>query len=105
MSTKEALLQSIEHWEDNLNKAETTGSLDTFDISPHKCALCHMFMLNIHEPKDTCCGCPVYEKVKSVGCCRTPYGHVKSSILEGDPPEVLIDAIKAELEFLKSLLI
>ena len=100
--TKTALLGSIEKWQ---KIVDGTGE----DMGTFNCPLCQLFYVQ----KNDCQGCPVSEKTGFVGCAESPYIAFsrldRDSLAEPDKmePEIQrqrIDAAKAELEFLKSLL-
>lgn len=95
--TLSALKKSIKHWEENVEKAKN-GELSYLDILPNKCALCVMFLLF-----SDCFECPIYKKVKNVGCRKTPYIYVIKTLKNKNTANIF-KACKKELAFLKSLL-
>lgn len=117
--TLEALQESIEHWEANV-EAENWGNVDMSAVS---CALCAMFALN-RRHEIVCIGCPVQERVKRANCLSTPFHyaamrldhwrdscdrwHVCDDGCEEEGCMEMRDefrnAAREEVEFLKSLL-
>ena len=107
--TKQALLESIQHWERLANgeseKGEWTG--------PDDCSLCKMFAEWHRGYELNCEGCPVYEKTGEHGCWNTPHERM-SDLCNTAQTEIEMERLKdttefyvaaqAELEFLKSLL-
>lgn len=96
--TRTALEGSIEKWR---NIAEGTG----YDHGPDNCPLCQAFQ---GKPDVGCKGCPVRDKTGQNYCRDTPYDawfalHKTVGSCWAVTPEQ-IDAAKAELVFLKSLL-
>jgi hypothetical protein len=113
--TKEAILESIEHWHQNLNMLllnHLSGEVLIKDISIHSddCALCQMF-----KGEDCINKCPIslkfedleenqyYEKTYTEGCYYSPWHDVvkwfrRPKFEEG------FKVISEELEFLYSLL-
>jgi hypothetical protein len=102
--TLEALKGSIEKW----RKIVEEGGEDRGEDN---CSLCSLFLL----VKD-CDGCPINDVTKSAtkwraGCTGSPYDqwrrlqndHSKSAEWKADSPEKL-EAARAELDFLRSLL-
>ena len=70
--TKQALEESIEHWEKN-----TTCDIDDASVGAGNCALCLIFFYDENKrylPEQKLCkGCPVYEKTGEKFCKGTPY--------------------------------
>lgn len=85
--TQQALKQSIEHWKDNLARAERG---DKIDVSPKSCALCELYIWE-HD----CLGCPIYKATGFRGCDHTPYFYTAK-----DPTP---ENVRAELQFLQAL--
>ena len=97
-----ALKESIAHWEDNFadpSKANIAGSA---------CALCALYF-KAKTGGNACDGCPIKEFTGQQYCIGTPY----TSCSDCEPSERYVsdeeletfqEAIKAELEFLRSLL-
>lgn len=103
---RNALLESIAHWEDNLRLVQEEFEPDT---SSADCALCSEFYATGGE--STCSGCPVYEHTGEISCWGTPYHRVIRAMyraimpLGGDGSWADVEeAVVAELNFLKSLL-
>ena len=70
--TRDALDQSIEHWEQN----EAANNLDEVQIGSTNCALCKRFRWNSTdncEIKETGEKCPVYIATGETGCEGSPY--------------------------------
>lgn len=108
--TRQALEESIQHWEENLEHAKA-GRFGDIDTTAEGCALCFKFYLY----NGSCKGCPVAARTGKTVCRGSPY-HTADFALEecrrysreGFTPEqaVLVEAVEAveaELEFLKSL--
>jgi hypothetical protein len=99
--TKEALEKSIAKWEKNLAAKKWWQVV----ASPQGCPLCGLYFYK----SDPCKGCPVYTQSGDVFCHKTPYELVTSFrhdeylLGEGVISERAREAIKAEVEFLKSL--
>lgn len=106
-TTLRALKNSIQHWEENLESAKK-GDWSSISTWAEHCALCEVFY-----GRD-CRGCPV----KTFECADTPYVEVVETLrywqalrkacptpqTAKEAKTALRQAIKAELEFLKSLL-
>lgn len=93
-NTKQALEDSIAHWEHNVENARLGRAID---ISAGACALCCMFYI----PHKDCEGCPV----AAIGCdyCEnTPYISVRE-IMGTRSRHPIVKACQAELDFLISL--
>jgi hypothetical protein len=107
MTAREALLLSIQHWENNLNLA-----LEDKRISKdgHDCACCVEYFSNSLEEEHSCDGCPIKKYTKAVLCCNTPYHKVYLNSqyygLESDEAnkQAQIKAIKDEITFLYKVL-
>lgn len=119
--TREALERSITHWEENLTMART-GRGTALNIGASNCALCQMFYSKCYSKcymaGDSKEKCPVFEKIGVPGCHSTPYSDVTEALDDlhtisntynsseeevEDATNTLIDSIKIELSFLKSL--
>ncbi len=103
-SIKKALLESIEHWHQNLDMLilnHLSDSLLTYDIhiGPTSCALCILFNRD-------CDDCPINIANRNTGCSTGTYPIVSKMILNDDEKSYnkLYKAISNELEFLYSLL-
>jgi hypothetical protein len=114
LTTKKALLKSIEHWHQNLNMLilnYLAGQNLRKDIhmTQEFCALCKLF--NIGSPY--CIGCPVNENDQHTWCEGTPYDAASDWLekwYDEDDSNRETDfkegfrLISKELEFLYSLL-
>ena len=118
MSIKEALDNSILHWQDNL---ERVGFYFLPRISGEDCDLCKLFA-RLYSLK-SCEGCPVYEKTGAIACEKTPYTKVRILVKSMQDDEKwkishnkeergeisdykwndLREAVQEELDFLKGL--
>lgn len=110
--SKEALKESIKHWEENLAFARN-GEYGKIETSSEFCALCQEY------PGMDCVGCPVEENTGLSLCEGTPWRFadtlttkIKDLLDEypighmfTDEKEDLIQAIEVELQYLKNLLI
>lgn len=97
--TRKAVELSIVKWEANLDFAEA-GAWDRVQISASSCPLCALYY------DIDCKGCPVAERTSKHMCEESPYTRV-AYLLGDDPPineKKLVPAVRAEVEFLKSLL-
>lgn len=92
--TKQALEESIAHWERNIENAKLGRAVD---ISASACALCCEFYI----PNQHCIGCPV-AAIGHAYCTDTPYWHVREAKAKGDKNK-LIATCRAELDFLINL--
>lgn len=78
-------------------------------VGASDCPLCKVFRGRYHRDRFTrCCGCPVSESTGDSSCRGTPY-HAFSRALpswgcSGRVTKALVEACKAELDFLVSLL-
>lgn len=93
--TLTALKGSIAKWEAIV---AGTGA----DHGPDNCPLCERYFM------DQCFGCPVREKTRRGGCCRSPYvqwddARFKLGTCTASTPELVVLA-QAEVDFLRSLL-
>ena len=111
LGTDQALIDSIEHWEDNLIQ----GRYQNINVHSESCALCDDYCTGW----GVCYGCPVKEHTGKHSCKNSPWRD--ASIALGDwrrshrynhyvmTVDVLAarqrwrDAAKKELNFLKSL--
>jgi hypothetical protein len=98
-STREALAESIEHWEEIIS----VKTVRDVQIGEEHCALCHAF------PTESCTGCPVAQAA-DICCHGTPYYDViKAYFAWQDYPNNLKKRAKfraearKELSFLKSI--
>ena len=104
-STIEALKASISAWELKLDQVKKGQWLDV-DFGASACPLCQMFYLQLHD----CCGCPVDRNTVGRGCAGSPYSAVLHALAKctlcdcRSNVRALEAAIKAELEYLRSLL-
>jgi hypothetical protein len=105
------LKKAIEHWRDNVRKAEE-GTLTIADISSEMCPLC-----NVYKDCEGYRGrkiCPVYQKTGDEDCHGTPYYTVRGFLDEFMAAvanfsekltiqKKLVKACRKELNFLISL--
>lgn len=109
-TTLNALLDSIRHWEENLEHLKNK-EYSQIDDGRKACSLCSLFWTN------ECFECPVFERTEVKRCEETPYWDVhyileKSSIEDWedgvDADESIVEQIKEcmekEIDFLRSLL-
>ena len=90
------LEQSIIHWETNLQHAKE-GHPARITYGVLSCPLC--------KANPSCESCPVMIQTDMSRCNGTPYGAVAKLLESGDPDqEALVQAVQAEVNFLKSLL-
>lgn len=90
---KDALIKSIQKWQDIVDGKNTDGPYST------NCPLCEVFY------GDYCNGCPVMEKTGREFCRDTPYDDAWNAWCNRESdPEKYIEAANEELDFLKSLL-
>lgn len=101
MTTKtlKALKTTIERWERNTQ----LESFSLFAPGRKECALCTLFW------GSGCAGCPVKLKTGESNCINTPYQKIitaydKKCLPQGFAPDNWRELIKAELDFLISLL-
>lgn len=110
-TTRSALERSLEHWRENIKKAEA-GTLTWADISGEKCSLCHVHFTNLD-----CGTCPVKISTGQSHCYGTPYYVARTALyavieMEDSPDkglrqerkQALIDACHLEVTFLEGLL-
>jgi len=92
--TKEALEESIKHWEENLERYRIGWSIIT---GPKECALCRKF--NLSDTIYPCVKCPIFNKTGLPFCKETPYDiFARSSRSDWKEKHII-----AEIDFLKSL--
>jgi hypothetical protein len=98
--TLDALNASISKWEKNAS----VTNLDKAVMGSGHCPLCRLFHpdYTVHDKAD-CYGCPVKRKTRKPYCRGTPYPDAEDAQAMSDLPAYL-DAAKAELSFLRSLL-
>lgn len=89
----QALKESIEHWEKNVNDP------DNATLGLKHCSLCVTFFYHKTQV-ERCIGCPVHEKTGKPYCANTPY--TVAAELEGR--DGFVEAAQEELDYLKSLL-
>lgn len=105
--TKTAIDESILYWEENLASAKA-GTLRVEDISDDVCALCIRFPGCATWDGERC---PIYIETGSSGCKKSPWVEVDAALEERfrggkslkSCDRRLVKAVKAELNFLKSL--
>jgi hypothetical protein len=100
-ATKEALLESIEHWRKN----ESIQKIADAKVGPHHCALCKRFYkidCSLNE-ENIIERCPVYESTSHPYCINTPYEKADHAYRDHDL-YAFLKAAKQEREFLESLL-
>ena len=96
--TKEALLASIKHWEENL----AAESPEQASVDGENCALCQTFT--------NCRSCPVFFSTGLPQCENTPYYLARVALQRWKfaqmpaQKKVWEEAAQAEIDFLKSLL-
>lgn len=104
--------KAVEHWEDNLRKAQE-GRFTEIDISSSAYALCPIYLSAGRQ----CRGCPVWRRTGKTMCRDTPYDRVSRWMGEVDwlreydtdlevPKDLqgaLVVAIYDEVKFLQSL--
>ena len=103
-ATKEALAESILHWERNAIAASPGG----VKVGSSYCALCNMF---VRDPViEDCQGCPVAEYTGRGGCYGSPYYTARNALIHwrNHPSNTNLeeryrDAARAEVNFLKML--
>jgi len=96
MTPIEALIDSIQHWEENLERVQNGGWVDA---SASSCACCNMFL------GLACWGCPIFEKTRRRTCRGTPYYDVlKAEVAKPFSRQDYIAAVQAELDFLNQIL-
>jgi hypothetical protein len=88
-----ALKASISHWKRNAS----ASSFNEVQIGPEFCALCKNYWVT------SCKNCPVKLHTKKSFCGGTPWERCSCSKMGGDFLS-LIEAAKAELRFLQSIL-
>jgi hypothetical protein len=94
--TLKALKGSIKHWEDNVKRSEKN---EVLLLSDKNCPLCHLFIY------ERCAKCPIYLRTKAEWCHNTPFRKVSSIVRRGEiNGNLVVEACKEELKFLKSLL-
>jgi hypothetical protein len=89
MTDLEAIEKCIEHWKDNLKKAEKG---EKFSIGSDLCALCDIYGL--------CEGCPISIETGLRGCRDTPYEDVTRDL---SLRKCCVESVKEEIAFLESL--
>ncbi len=103
---EQALRQSIQHWKENLERAEG-DRVSKIDTSARSCALCNMFF------ESGCQGCPVSCQTGKDCCNGTPYIRARETIREylslpldrrHHELPAIVKAVKDEIQFLESLL-
>ncbi len=104
-TAKQALKESILHWEDNLKRVQQQRFPN---LSSDACALCNNY--RVLDVGVTCLGCPIHKKTGMAGCAGTPYDEVSYALRLLRPGEssvaqwkMLEGKVKQELEFLRSL--
>lgn len=106
-----ALEKSVAKWDHDLwILMQNSGVVLTNNIlSREPCELCAEFYNEDTTIFNECCGCPVKNSTKKRYCKGTPYKNVNTLrchyiVNKKEIDSVLIEAYKAEVEFLKSLL-
>ena len=101
--TLAALQESIAHWE-RLYACEDYGCMAAEGWHSNSCKLCDLFL----DEKPMCYGCPVAKKADTICCYGTPWHDADAAIgmlsIRTTTKQEAKLAIKAELNFLKSLL-
>lgn len=100
-ATKEALLESIEHWKEN----ESIDKIEDAKVGPQHCALCKRFLKTqcFLNKENIIERCPVYETTSNPYCVKTPYEKADHAYDDHDL-DTFLKAAKQEREFLESLL-
>jgi hypothetical protein len=99
---KEALILSIEHWEENLENAKNDLNINT---GADDCECCRLFF----DP--FCKDCPIAQYVDNHCCDSTPYMNViraddEYGFMQTEETKMaLIKTIEAEVKFLKEVLV
>ena len=93
VNNKELKRRVLIHWAHNLRKAKA-GTLCPADLSGSECAFCRYFVL--------CVNCPIKQRTGKILCRATPY-ILLGRILDAEVNGNLVQAVEAEIAFLKSL--
>ena len=110
--TQDAIHASIKAWEAKLSYAKDNRPED-IKLGTSSCPLCGLFNRPEMTYPELCAGCPVVARTGERFCWGTPYyvvekiledrNHLISTLPDGEH-KALVQAVEAEIEFLKSLL-
>lgn len=99
--TREALDESILHWEDNLRRAKA-GTLTKTDILGMNCSLCQRFAQGGYRCERRGEPCPVFAATDVKDCQGSPWVRVRGVLPSADNTRI-IQTVEMELIFLKHL--